>query len=97
MPFRQQQQQKLILHSDMFGLSTILNMFTIEMRIKICPTPHNCVDKHYSKRQRDTVEVRSLHTLRLELLKLVFHPLHKFLVNKQVLASRLGHLLVHEK
>ena len=30
-----------------------------------------------------TVEVRSLHTLRLELLKLIFQPLHKFLVNKQ--------------
>ena len=30
----------------------------------------------------DTVEVGSLHTLRLESLKLVFQPLHKFLVNK---------------
>ena len=29
-----------------------------------------------------TVEVGSLHTLRLESLKLVFQPLHKFLVNK---------------
>ena len=29
-----------------------------------------------------TVEVVSLHTLRLESLKLVFQPLHKFLVNK---------------
>ena len=29
-----------------------------------------------------TVEVRSLHTLRLESLKLVFQPLHKFIVNK---------------
>uniref|UniRef100_A0A4W5JEV1 Retinal homeobox gene 3 n=1 Tax=Hucho hucho TaxID=62062 RepID=A0A4W5JEV1_9TELE len=28
------------------------------------------------------VEVRSLHTLRLESLKLAFQPLHKFLVNK---------------
>uniref|UniRef100_A0A4W5KLZ2 Protein furry C-terminal domain-containing protein n=1 Tax=Hucho hucho TaxID=62062 RepID=A0A4W5KLZ2_9TELE len=30
-----------------------------------------------------TVEVGSLHTLKLESLKLVFQPLHKFLVNKQ--------------
>jgi hypothetical protein len=29
-----------------------------------------------------TVEVGSLHTLRLESLNLVFPPLHKFLVNK---------------
>ena len=29
-----------------------------------------------------TVEVRSLHTLRLESLKIVFQPLHKCLVNK---------------
>ena len=29
-----------------------------------------------------TVEVGSFHTLRLESLKLVFQPLHKFLVNK---------------
>ena len=29
-----------------------------------------------------TVEVGSLHTLRLEALKLVFQPLHTFLVNK---------------
>ena len=28
-----------------------------------------------------TVEVGSLHTLRLESLKVVFQPLHKFLVN----------------
>ena len=30
----------------------------------------------------DTVEVRDLHTLRLESLKLIFQPLHTFLVNK---------------
>jgi hypothetical protein len=30
----------------------------------------------------DTVEVGSLHTLRLESLKLVFQPLHTFIVNK---------------
>ena len=30
----------------------------------------------------DTVEVGSLHTLRLKSLKQVFQPLHKFLVNK---------------
>ena len=29
-----------------------------------------------------TVEVGSLHTLRLESLKQIFQPLHKFLVNK---------------
>ena len=29
-----------------------------------------------------TVEVRNLHTHRLDSLKLVFQPLHKFLVNK---------------
>ena len=29
-----------------------------------------------------TVEVGSLHTLRLESLKLIFQPLHKFIVNK---------------
>ena len=29
-----------------------------------------------------TVEVGGLHTLRLESLKVVFQPLHKFLVNK---------------
>ena len=41
-----------------------------------------------------TVEVGSLHTLRLELLKLVFQPLHKILVKQTiVLVSRLGHLL----
>ena len=32
--------------------------------------------------KRCTVEVGSLHKLRLESLKLVFQPLHKFLVNK---------------
>ena len=32
----------------------------------------------------DTVEVGSLHTLRLVSLKLVFKPLHTFLVNKKV-------------
>ena len=32
----------------------------------------------------DTVEVGSLHTLRLESLKLVFQPLHKFLVNNKL-------------
>ena len=31
---------------------------------------------------KDTVEVGSLHTLRLESLKLVFQPLHKFPVHK---------------
>ena len=31
---------------------------------------------------QNTVEVGSLHTLRVESLKLVFQPLHKFLVNK---------------
>ena len=31
---------------------------------------------------KDTVEVGSLDTLRLESLKLVFQPLHTFLVNK---------------
>ena len=40
-----------------------------------------------------TVEVGSLHTLRLESLKLLFQPLHTFIFNKLVLASRLGHLL----
>ena len=30
-----------------------------------------------------TVEVGSLHTLRLESIKLVFQPLYKFIVNKQ--------------
>ena len=32
--------------------------------------------------KQDTVEVGSLHTLRLESLKLVYQPLHKFIVNK---------------
>ena len=30
----------------------------------------------------NTVEVRGLHTLRLESLKIFFQPRHKFLVNK---------------
>ena len=47
------------------------------------------VGKNTSQVGGSTVEVRSLHTLRLESLKLVFQPLHKFIV----LASRLGHLL----
>ena len=38
-----------------------------------------CVHVQYSIY---TVEVRSLHTLRLESLKLVFQPLHKCIVNK---------------
>ena len=36
-----------------------------------------------------TVEVGSLHTLRLESLKLVFQPLHKCIVNKLVRTSTL--------
>ena len=35
-----------------------------------------------TKQLWNTVKVRRLHTLRLESLKLVFQPLHKFIVNK---------------
>ena len=38
--------------------------------------------KREVKKERGTVEFRSLHTLRLESLILVFQPLHKFLVSK---------------
>ena len=44
-------------------------------------------------KEKATVEVKSLHTLWLESLKLIFQPLHTFLVQAIVLASRLGHLL----
>ena len=46
---------------------------------------HQCRQSNHMKCSRHvkpTVEVGSLHTLRLESLKLVFQPLHKFLVNK---------------
>ena len=43
-----------------------------------------------------TVEVGGLHTLRLKSLKLVFQPLHKFLVNK-LQFWQVGYLLVHDK
>ena len=37
-----------------------------------------------------TVEVGSLHTLRLESIKLIFQPLHKFLVNKLSFGKSVG-------
>ena len=42
-----------------------------------------CTDyeRHSSSTHTHTVEVGSLHTLRLESLKLLFQPLHKFLVH----------------
>ena len=44
---------------------------------------HNVLIKYARTIQyRHTVEVGSLHTLRLESLELVFQLLHKFLVNK---------------
>ena len=44
----------------------------------------NMAFKDVNKAGQDgyTVEVGTVHTLRLEPLKLVFQPLHKFLVNK---------------
>jgi hypothetical protein len=52
--------------------TSLLNITTDKWQI--CSLPQTNGDKH-------TVEVGSLHTLRLESLKLVFQPLHKFLVN----------------
>jgi hypothetical protein len=38
-------------------------------------------NKGHGEEKAHTVEVGSLHTLMLESIKLVFQPLHKFLVN----------------
>ena len=44
-------------------------------------TPGHAPDEVADGVYTHTVEVGSLHTLRLESLKLVFQPLHKFLSN----------------
>ena len=59
----------------------------------VCISDQTCsltgTELPYTLIQSYTAEVGSLHTLRLESLKLVFQPLHKFLVNKSDRTSTL--------
>ena len=65
-----------ILSSQNVPVCSQSNGFRVE------PAPGFPINYVYGIGKKSTVEVGNVHTLSLESLKLVFQPLHPFLVNK---------------